>query len=379
MPRIVADLHGLDLYPLAFGALFASFLIFLPFAGPLADRYGTRLILSIALGLLAGGLAFAAIAPTMPVFLGARFVQGIGDGLDYAVSFAAIAKTFPDALRVRMLALNSAMWVVPALIGPGLGAYVATVFGWRWAFAGLIPLLIVAAALILPAVDALPSEEPIDPFGALRLLFSRATLRVRTGVHGAFVAFALLHAVFFGADAYVALMLTVVRGISLEAASICITLAVLGWSSTAFFSPKLLARFGTRRLVFIGAAGCIAGTVGLLLVALGAATPLAFAAWLVAGAGIGLAYPILSAAALTFAPDGREGAISSAMLLAGIVGLTAGILACGVPVTLAAHSGTPLQTALVVTFAIAALFGVLLALVSLRLPGALEDRAKVGA
>lgn len=125
MPRVVADLHGLGAYPLAFGAFFAAFVLFLPFAGPWADRYGTRRMLAVALAVLALGLGLVAVARTMPFFVVARFVEGVGDSLDYAVSFAIVGKAFPNELRARMLSLTSAAWVVPALVSPALGAYVA--------------------------------------------------------------------------------------------------------------------------------------------------------------------------------------------------------------------------------------------------------------
>ena len=132
LPRVVADLHGLGGYWLVFGSFFAAFVLFLPFAGPWSDRFGSRRMLAIALSILALGLGLVAISPTMTFFVGARFIEGIGDGIEYAVSFAIVGKAFPDALRARMLSLTSAAWVIPAILGPGLGAYVATTFGWRW-------------------------------------------------------------------------------------------------------------------------------------------------------------------------------------------------------------------------------------------------------
>jgi MFS family permease len=367
MPRIVADLHGLGAYPLAFGAFFAAFVIFLPFAGPWADRYGTRRMLAIALAILALGLGLVAIAPTMSFFVGARFIEGIGDSLDYAVSFAIVGKAFPDALRARMLSLTSAAWVVPALVGPALGAYVAIAFGWRWAFAGFLPLVVAAAALLLPAIDWVEESRESDLFGALRLLFSRATLQAQPGLHASFVAFALLHAAFFGADAYVTLMLTAARGLPLQLASACITLAAVGWSATALLAPALLERLGKARLVFASAASVLAGTAALIAVTLGAPLPLAFVACAVSGAGIGVAYPTLNAAAFGFAEHGKEGAVSSAQLMSGIVGIVAGVLACGVPVAIASPNNAPLTEPLAYTFAIAACFSVALAAVTPRL------------
>ena len=159
MPQIVKDLHALGEYPLGFASFIASVLIFMPFAGPWADRYGSRRVLAIALALLAAGLAAAALAPNIGVFVAARFIEGAGGGLDYALTFAVIAKTFDETLRPRMFAVMAGAWVLPAIIGPGLGAFVATAFGWRWAFAGFLPLIAIAALLILPVVDNKPSTR----------------------------------------------------------------------------------------------------------------------------------------------------------------------------------------------------------------------------
>jgi predicted MFS family arabinose efflux permease len=355
MPRVVADLHGLAVYPLAFGAFFAAFFLFLPFGGPWTDRYGARRMLAIALGVLALGLGLVAIAPTMPAFVGARFVEGIGDAIDYAVSFAIVAKTFPDPLRARMLALTSAAWVVPAIAGPGLGAYVAMTFGWRWTFAGFLPLIAACAALLLPVVENRPAAERAGVFGSLQLLFSRSTLRAAPGLHGSFAAFFFLHAAFFGADAYVALMLTSVRGFSLGLASLCITLGAVGWSATAAFTPGLVARFGRARVVAAGGTLCLLGTLGLAAVTAGLPSGWAFAACAVSGAGIGLGYPTISVAAFGYAEEGAEGVVSSATLLAGVAGVLFGVLACGLSLSAGPRLGIGLQPALLAAFLVAAL------------------------
>lgn len=366
MPRVVADLHGLSEYALVFGSFYAAFFVFLPFAGPWADRYGLRRVLALALGLLGGGLALVAIAPNMEFFVAARFVEGVGDGLTYALSFAMVSKSFPEHLRVRMLALNSTMWIVPGLIAPALGAFVAATVGWRWAFAGLVPMIGVAAVLIVPAVDSSVSGRESHPFAALDLLFSRATLQVRPGLHATIAASVLLHAAFFGADAYVTLMLTSVRGLSLEAASLCITLAVVGWSCAALPAPSVQRRFGLSRVVLLSAVGNIAGTLLLASVALGAPIWIAYCACFVSGAGIGLGYPTLSAAMFTSATQGLEGAVSSATACAAVAGLLSGTVLCGAPITLAAREGLPLGEALAATFCIAALFAVALAAIAPR-------------
>ncbi len=370
MPQIVKDLHALGEYPLGFASFIASVLIFMPFAGPWADRYGSRRVLAIALALLAAGLAAAALAPNIGVFVAARFIEGAGGGLDYALTFAVIAKTFDETLRPRMFAVMAGAWVLPAIIGPGLGAFVATAFGWRWAFAGFLPLIAIAALLILPVVDNKPSRDSVDAFASLRLLFSRATLRAEHGLHASFLGFVALHAAFLGADAYVALLLTGVRGLSLESASLCITLAALGWSASAFAQPSLLHRVGAVPLVVVGGIALALATAGMCAIALGAPIQLAFVAWTIGGFGMGFSYPTISLVSLAAAAEGEEGTVSSATALAALIGMLAGILLCGIPVSLAGHAGVVLSKAIVYTFAIAFAFSLLQLWVAPRLAAA---------
>ncbi len=371
MPRVVADLHGLALYGFAFGSFLLANFIFLPFAGPWADRYGTRRILAVALSLLGVGLALASAAHSMAQFVGARFIEGSGAGLDYAASFAAIVKTFPERQRARMFSLVSTAWVVPAIIAPSSGALIATAYGWRWAFLGFVPCVAVAAALLLPAMGDRGAEHGVDPFGALRMLFSRATLYLK-GRNAAFVAFAVLHAAFFGADAYVALLLTAVRGLSLTMAAFCITLGALGWCIASLFQPALLRRAGVHSLLICGALLGVVGCAGMISVALGAPPALAFVTWFLGGIGIGLGYPTLSLAGVTGVDEGEEGTVSSAMLLAAVLGMTGGVTLCGLPVTLAARGEFPLASGLLVTFTILCAAAFVLMTIVRRVPARVD-------
>jgi predicted MFS family arabinose efflux permease len=351
MPRIAADLHGLELYGFAFGALLVASAVCMAFAGPLADRFGTWRILAVAFTLVGAGLLFSSLARTMSQFILARAIEGAGGGLDYAASLGAIAKLYPERLRPKMFALSSTMWVLPALIGPAAGALVASTLGWRWAFAGFIPLIVAAAAMMIPAMRAIPTpREAARPLDAVRMLLAREGPPLR---YAAFVSFALLQAAFFGADAYVSLSLTAVRGLSLAAASVCVTMGALGWSLSSVLQPRLFSRVGGSRVVVLGTTIGIVAVVCLAAVAAGAPAAIAFPAWFAGGMGMGFAYPTLTLLALAGAAPGNEGTISSAALLAGSIGMASGVIACGLPITFARAGGYSLQTAVVASFTIA--------------------------
>src|SRR5262249_58407956 len=68
------------------------------------------------------------------------------------VAYASIGRSLPDTLRARMMAVLSTAWVVPGLVGPAISAEVARLFGWRWVFLGLLPVVAVAGSIAVPAL-----------------------------------------------------------------------------------------------------------------------------------------------------------------------------------------------------------------------------------
>src|SRR6266511_2629869 len=87
--------------------------------------------------LFAAGLVIGGLAPSMLILVLARALQGIGAGAIPATAYAAIGRSYPEALRPRVFAVLSTAWVVPGLIGPALSALVATHLSWRYVFLGL--------------------------------------------------------------------------------------------------------------------------------------------------------------------------------------------------------------------------------------------------
>src|SRR5690606_16068539 len=98
------------------------------------------------------GLVVAGLAPSMPVLVLGRVVQGFGAGVVPAVGYVAIGRFYPVELRPRMFAVLSTAWVVPGVIGPALSERVSAWVGWRWVFLGLLPLVVAAGAMIVPTM-----------------------------------------------------------------------------------------------------------------------------------------------------------------------------------------------------------------------------------
>ena len=173
LPAVEADLGGLSLYGWTFTAFTLAAFATVPIAGRVTDSVGPRPVLGVTVVLYAAGLLIAAAAPSMLVVVIGRFVQGIGGGGLYTVSLAAVAKTYPDRIRPRVMALLASMWILPGLIGPAIGSVVAETIGWRWAFLGPIPAIVVGVLLVMPSlvdIDTAADEERLPIASGLLLM-----------------------------------------------------------------------------------------------------------------------------------------------------------------------------------------------------------------
>lgn len=410
-PEIERDLDGISLYGWLFSAFFLGSLVGTVLAGQATDRRGPAVAYTGGLLLFAGGLLLGGLAPTMLALVVARAVQGIGAGAIPAVSYATVGRAYPEELRPRMFAVTSTAWVVPGLAGPAVAGAVAAHTSWRFVFLGLLPFVLLAAALTIPALRAAGgggADEPVAGrvTGALRVaagaglvlaalgagdwwlvppllaagvlvgvpafvhLVPAGTLRAEPGLPAAVLVRGLLTFAFFAADAYVPLALTDTRGTSTTVAGIAVTAATLSWTTGSWVQDRLTISVGARRLVTTGHAVLVVGIAGAGLM-LWDAVPLVLAVvvWGVAGFGIGLAYAPISVTVLREAPPGRTGEATASMQLSDLVGVALGTGVGGAAVAVGDAAGWPPDVGIGAAFAIAGVVAAVGVVVGRRLPG----------
>jgi MFS family permease len=410
MPQVAKSLGGLHLYGWVFSSFLLGSMIGIVAAGREADRSGPGRPYAAGLALFSAGLVLAGLAPSMAVLVVGRTLQGLGAGAVPAVAYVTIGRSFPEALRARMMAMLSTAWVVPGIVGPLLSAGVAHVFGWRWVFLGLVPLVVVTGGLALPALSRLgrPDTPPevehrlVDALRAavgtglliggltvgrpvvgvalvliggvllapaLRRLLPPGTLHARPGLPTTILSRGLLTFAYFGADAFVTLTIVTVRHHSLALASVAVTGSTLSWTAGSWIQARLNQRSEGRNMVRAGLALVMVG-VALMLAVLRPGVPVitAVVAWSVAGLGMGLSYAPLSLMMLREAPGGREGWASASLNLADVLGSALGAGLGGAAVAVSAERGWPLSSGLSVAFALPALIALLGLVVSGRLP-----------
>ena len=155
MPLVARDLNGLSLYGFVFSAFLLGTMVGIVAAGRAADRRGPATPYVAGIAVFSIGLTIAGLAPSMPVLIAGRALQGLGAGAIPAVAYVAIGRSLPDHLRARMMAVLSTAWVAPGLAGPALSAEVARIFGWRWVFLGLLPFVALTGPVAIPALRRL--------------------------------------------------------------------------------------------------------------------------------------------------------------------------------------------------------------------------------
>src|SRR4051794_16985832 len=157
MPTVARALHGLRYYSWGFTAYLLADVIGMVDAGRRCDRQGPGPSLLGGLAFFAAGLVVASAAPDIGVFLAGRILQGLGGGAMFVAAYVVVARAFPDAMHPKVFGVLSAAWVVPSLVGPAAAGIVTSSFGWRWVFAGIAPLALGGAALLVPVLRGIPS------------------------------------------------------------------------------------------------------------------------------------------------------------------------------------------------------------------------------
>jgi MFS family permease len=156
LPSVIADIGGLDYYAWNTMLFVVASIIGSATSATLLSVSGARMAYVLAAIIFGFGTLFCAMATSMPMMLVGRFIQGLGGGLLFALSYTMIRFVFAEPLWPRAMALVSGMWGVATLIGPAIGGMFAELGEWRVAFWSMLPLI---ALFALMAFSVLPNKS----------------------------------------------------------------------------------------------------------------------------------------------------------------------------------------------------------------------------
>ena len=397
MPLVSADLGGAELYAVAFAGTLATSVIGMVAVGAWCDRKDPVLPLTTAVALFVAGLLVAGFAPSMPVLVLGRLLQGLGTGGQTVALYVVVARVFPATLHGRVFAAFSAAWVIPSIVGPFLAGFVAEQAHWRWVFLGVAVLTLIAFTVVylrlhaLPLGTAEPSHEPVArrlalacvvAAGALALslageagvaapaviavalgvillairpLLPAGTLTARRGLPSVVLMRALIAGALFGAEIYVPYLLIDDYGFSATTAGLGLTSAALLWAAGADVQGRVGDRLGNARITLLGASLLIAATLAAAATAAWHLAPwVLIAGWALAGAGMGLMYPRLTVLTLAYSTPQNQGFNSSALSISDSVGASASIAVMGLTCVALSASDAAFPAVFLIATALAA-------------------------
>lgn len=147
--------------------------------GKVADVWGHSRVLSWGLIAIAVALLLCGLAPTFPLLLGARVVQGIAVALIFAAAPALATLSVPPQARGRVLGIFQMSAAVGFALGPLVGGLLVGSFGWQAVY-----LFRVGPALVLgwlafrqtPSATKQTARPAFDTLGILSLAGGLASL-----------------------------------------------------------------------------------------------------------------------------------------------------------------------------------------------------------
>lgn len=362
LPVVTGELGARDQLALLVAGSTLGLFVALPLSGQAVRTLGARGTLGIGIVAYVGGLVVAATARHAWVFALGQLAAGLASGLLAVFGVSSAIRHLDEALRVRVVAASSAMWILPAMVGPAATLGLEHLIGWRWTLLVPVPVVLAGRVLIVRATRDEPpgtgEQRPLGrtllvPIGVAGIVFGAdwwpiamagavvalagvtaimpaGTGRLTRGTPAALAAMTLFAIGYFGADSLITVLLTDAYRTSLGQAAVVLSAAPLAWALTSLVVLRFVRGKAKARFPVVGLS---MSTLGVLSVAVSTMTTptftVALAGWTVAGVGVGLAYPalyILSTTAGTSTLDAAElaTAVITAEAFGGLLGRAAG-------------------------------------------------------
>ena len=121
--------------------------VVLPISGWLSDRFGRKRFYMTCVTLFTVCSLLCGLAPSLPILIFSRVLQGLGGGGLAPSEQAILADTFPTEQRGQAFALYGMAVVAAPAIGPTLGGWITDNFNWHWIFFINLPIGILSLFL----------------------------------------------------------------------------------------------------------------------------------------------------------------------------------------------------------------------------------------
>jgi len=130
--------------------------IVLPISGWLANLFGRKRFFLLCIFVFTVSSLLCGIAPSLPMLILFRVIQGVGGGGLQPMAQAILADTFPPQKRGLAFALYGITAIMAPTIGPTLGGWLTDNYSWRWIFYINLPVGLITLFLVMRTVEDPP-------------------------------------------------------------------------------------------------------------------------------------------------------------------------------------------------------------------------------
>jgi len=161
--------------------LLAAAMFLVPF-GRIADIHGRKRIFTYGISVFTAAALLSGLAPSAPVLMGARVLQGLGSAMIFGTGLAMLTSAFPPSQRGRVLGFNVAAVYFGLSLGPFVGGFLTQNLGWRSVFLVTVPLGVIAIAFVVLQVKGEWAEAQGEGFDLLgSIIYALALLVLMYG------------------------------------------------------------------------------------------------------------------------------------------------------------------------------------------------------
>ncbi|HET8570138.1 MAG TPA: MDR family MFS transporter [Candidatus Limnocylindria bacterium] len=186
MPRIVAELRGLDVYAWVLTAYLVTSTTLTPISGKLGDLFGRKPLLLVGMVGFVAASALCGLSQDMAQLIAFRAVQGVFGGILFSTVFASIADLYSPAERGKVQGMFAGIFGIASVLGPVIGGFLTDNVSWRWVFYVNVPVglaVIPFVAFVMPAAAAhTRTWRDIDVRGAVLLAVGLVPLLVALSI-----------------------------------------------------------------------------------------------------------------------------------------------------------------------------------------------------
>jgi EmrB/QacA subfamily drug resistance transporter len=176
LPAIAADIGANPLaLKLAVTSYLLSLAVFIPASGWTADRFGARTVFRAAIATFVIGSIGCALANSLPSFVVARIVQGMGGAMMTPVGRLVLVRSIDKHRLVDAMAWVTMPALVGPIIGPPVGGFITTYASWHWIFLINVPIGLIGILLATRFIEDVRAEN-LERFDLAGMMLAGASV-----------------------------------------------------------------------------------------------------------------------------------------------------------------------------------------------------------